>query len=225
MTTTVEQKAAILHRWLTHRQVRGLDGDVWDQISFNWPGMGRDEKREVLAAYIQRRDTMHPSSPKRLPKYVIKVELGPRLLSESFTDAAAARKFIDMVIDDEVIRWKNDTTLAVKGGILVLQCEELEELMELETSDIKLPEPLPRRVEAFLRGKWPIVEKAAPASAPATKAVSGVVTLKQLCEREKWDARDVRVAMRKAKWEKPKSGEWSWPTGTIEAKLKTLMKK
>lgn len=107
--------------------------------------------------YIKRRMKMHPSAPKKLAKYVIHCELGWRKYVEHFTEARAARAFIDLILmrsREKVWKWKSETTVAAKDGVLVVRCEELEELMDAKKSTVVLPTPIPETVERFLYGKW-----------------------------------------------------------------------
>ncbi len=218
MTTTNYQKALILRRWKAHRSERGLRGDVRAQIKFNWPSLSSDDRSAVLKVYSE--DVM-----KR--KHIVSCELGERRYSESFVSDAEARAFIDLVLGEEKFKWKSPTMITAKDGVLIVKGEDLEDLMELEPpEDVELPEPIPRTVERFLRGKWLKVEAELAAATPAVAKsddAGGSVTLAELCERHKWDPHEVRVAMRKAKWSRPGAG-WRWAKSEgIERKLSKLM--
>lgn len=249
MTTTVDQKASILWRWKESRRERGLLADVDHQMTFNWPSLSSDERTAVMKAYKRReqvaKNTERPSAPSRLAKHTIFCELGHRRYVEAFTDTGTARAFIDLVLHGEKIKWKSQTTITAKEGLLIITSEMLEDIMEAKPSG-ELPDPITNSVKAFLTGKWPKPgvrasvegeegheENKGPHRRDAAKANKpkpprelppGMITLAELCEEKSWDPHKARVLMRKASWKKPAEG-WMWKKGAAElTKLAELMR-
>lgn len=240
MSTAPDQKAMILDLWRELRECRGLDADVYSRIRWNWPSLSDDEVAEVWAAYQRRMDMkktielklQRPSSPSKTPKHHVRCELGHRLYTEVFESTRAARTFIDALLKDEPIKWESNTEITAKGGVLRVECEELEQIMEFDASsgEWRMPENMQQQLRAFLRGHWENKSKDIALSSPPKvvvkppRAINGV-TLGALCEKHKWNPRNVRAALRKAKWDKP-SGGWTWPekeAKTVEKKLEGLM--
>lgn len=234
----VKQKGLVLAMWAERREKAGKHYDVVDQMIFNWPSISEEEKAEVFSAYQQRRKERMKgvSSPKRTPKHVIRCELGHRLYIEQFEDTSTAAQFLDLMLEDEPIRWVNKTELTAKGGILVIKCEELEGIIESEDYEGRMPDNYVNQIRAFLSGKWVnTVEDEEPAKKRSSavekkkRAVSDGdrVTIQQICADNKWEPRVARSKMRGAKWSLPDSGSWSWPkkeAPAVEKKLKELMK-
>lgn len=249
------KKAVSLAIWAQLREQKKEAYDLHERIKFNWPTLTPAEVSLVVKAYHQRRLDMakkrkpvpendttqgkRPSSPKRPPQYHIRCELGERLYTETFTERGEAKLFLDLIIKpkDNPVKWMSETLLTTKGGVLKISCEELEELMETEEKDtaVRLPENIASQVEAFLRGKWAIKvddTKTKPPQRVVSRkravADNGAadVSLHELCEKNKWNARRVRSAMRDANWSKPAGGSWRWAkseASAVEKKLKELM--
>jgi hypothetical protein len=250
MSTTPNQKAMILDIWRELRERRGMDATIPDRVRWNWPSLSDGEVVEVLDAYQRRMKMKAVSSPKSPPKHHIRCELGPRKYTEVFGSTRAAKVFVDALLGRGKTKWESSDALTAKDGALRVQCDELEAIMDFDGGgdDWRMPVEMTRQLNAFLRGKWenapgdaeaPRASK--PGSAPrssaknAQKGLPGssgkasksadMVVLASICERRGWDRRAVRVAMRKAKWEKP-GGEWAWSKDEavgIEKKLEKLI--
>lgn len=183
-----------------------------------------------------------PSPPKRIAKFTVSCELGHRFYLENFMEKADAAAFVQAVVKEESLRWVTPEHATAKGGVLVIKADDLEDLIEMKKVTVLPPEML-RAVEAFLRGKWPQKEKAsgkqsanyehvdepepkaARRTVPASSANGMLVSLADMCQRNKWTPRAVRVKLRDSDIKKP-GGGWAWPSNEaakVETQLKELM--
>lgn len=235
MSTTPAQKAMILDLWRKSRERQGQPAEIWDRIGWNWPSTTNAERIDIMEAYNQRRIDMKdskdaPSSPKRPPKHVINCYLGERRYIESFGSTRAAKAFLDEIVtvarqhgdEKDDLKWKSAETATLKKGVLEIASPELEEIVEFDASgdDWKISQEMKNQIHAFMYGKWPerkvddapapvaTGQRAQPVVGEGGKSV-GTTSLAAICQKNGWDAREARVAMRKAKWEKP-AGSWAW---------------
>jgi len=171
-----------------------------------------------------------PSPPKRPAKYSVMCELGHRLYSDNFMEKGDAAAFVQAVLQNEPLRWESPEEATAKGGVLVIKADDLEDLVEMERVPSLSSEQL-RAVKAFLSGHWPPNDKV-PGSATSTNAKKavmkkpGLVTLADMCTRNKWTPRVARMKLRKAKVKRPKDAGWAWPSNEaakIEKQLKELI--
>lgn len=159
----------------------------------------------------------------------ITCELGERKFVQEVTGEQAI-EFVHAVVKNEDLRWNSPSEATAKGGVLVIRAAGLEDLVDAKPKGTLAPE-IAGKVKSFLNGKWEN-EKTATPKKPAEKkkdtALSGLVSLADLCTRNKgWKPRAVRIKLRAAKIKKPASGSWAWPSNEakkIETKLKELMK-
>jgi len=233
------QKALVLNFWADIRERKGESYDIMERIKWNWPSLNEQERGVVFADYKRRREIMKAvSSPNSIPKHVVRCELGWRLYIEAFAETGTAKLFLDKMLKNEPIKWLASNHLTAKGGVLVVKCEELEDIIESPVPSGSLPVEMERQLNAFLRGQWDKKVEAEEKPRPSVHVIghkkppperlvnSAVVTIQQMCLSNKWQARDARAVMRKAGWRKPSNG-WQWEKKEaieIEKKLKEMMK-
>ena len=228
MTTTPRQKAKILHWWADVRKKRGEPYSIPLRIKFNWPSLSDDEAKQVMEEYMALS-----------PKHYVECRLGERLYSETFRDTNSAALFVKAVIGKDKIKWKKDDRgayITMKDDNLVVRCEELEDILEFETSsERKLPEEQRRQIEQFLTGHWRrLAEDTSPVSPTGSGAKTpkkglqgskqsppdGMVTLADICERLKIEPRKARAFLRKRN--EAHDGRWSWGGRDVQAIEKLL---
>lgn len=136
------------------------------------------------------------------------------------------------------------STLRVRGttiaGVNALE-DALEHEFTDEEEDFTFPNDLGRMYRAFSKGRPTVglneeqVDKdgsiddrtqAKPAKEPKAPkeprpSKEGLVTVQQIAEDNKWDAKHVRAALRKAKIEKPAVG-WAFPPSEVKAITKLI---
>jgi len=230
----------ILDLWRGLRERQGDKAvDIKKRIMWNWPSISSDEAASVLDAYQRRMKMKRPSSPKNLPKHHIRCEYGPRKYTEVFESTNAAKRFLDVLLNNEPEpKWVTEDAFTSKGGELKVQCAELEDIWTYEgKKKWEMPDNMAQQLRAFLRGKWDnkssVTVKAAaikhkdtpPRGEVKHREINGMTTLASLCDKNGWEPRVVRAAMRKAGWDKPEAG-WLWPTkeaAGVEKKIGGLL--
>lgn len=190
-------------------------------------------------------DDWSPSPPGKPGKYALYISRhrddDTQCMVVVFCAAYAARKFLDILLEDDGIVWEDDCTIRSETGIVVSTrwypkrmraCVEHE--YSLKEMAFKLPAPHPSWARAFRYGpEQPrTLEADAGAtkqrekrerrsSAPRSAAPAGYVHVSDVALALGIDAKAARVALRKIYDEKPKFG-WNFPPGEVEELKKKI---
>ena len=258
MTTTIEQKGGIIARWKIERDRREVPANLMKQIKFNWPSLVVSEMMAVHKAATRRLEDMaKKATAVKTDVFLIDCWYGKDLSTDKgrqtarhYSDKLAtkgqAATFLDLITNGADAKQKSETQLVGRAGTLEINCQELEDLLEVKKKE-EIPENIAKNIRDFLRGKWgkdnvlpdgtvinpvgkvtnkddkPEKKKRTGKAPPKREVPAGFVTLAELCSEHNWDPSRVRAALRRAEWDKPDGG-WQWKKGTIEKKLTALMK-
>lgn len=154
------------------------------------------------------------------PQFEVHCKLGPRQYTEKFSSKEMAAAFAKAVVNGEALRWDSPEEATAKGGVLIVKSKGLEDLIDMKCA--ALPEEKQKSVTAFLRGKWPEKKAVKRQQSKKTASKPGLITLAELCTKNKWTPRAARVQLRAMKAKKP-GGGWAWPSSEaskVEKKLK-----
>jgi len=171
--------------------------------------------------------------------YRITCTLGWRLYVERFRSVDVSRVFVEKVLGKDKPKWMSKSKIVAKGGnALVIECNELEEIMESIGKAI-LPDDILAKIQKFLYGQWDgaTVDDATPPKSEATTtprkaptmrdaSADGDVTLGDICRRHRWDERRARRMLRTSGAKR--EGRWRWTNDeakAVEAQLRDLFEK
>ena len=155
-------------------------------------------------------------------------QLGERVFVQDLPSKEEAIEFVHAVVKNEPLRWNNPNEATAKGGVLIVQARGLEDLVDAKAKGTLDPE-INGKVRSFLGGKWTnekVVDKKEKKKV-VSNSPAGLVTLADICGRNKWKPRMTRIKLRGSGIKKPASGSWAWPSNEakkVETKLKELMK-
>lgn len=164
-----------------------------------------------------------PSSPARPPVYTLNVRrrdpLGDKeMFGIGFCTLYGARKYLEVLLDEDDFVQETDTFLRTETGIEV-RCSDLRALIDYEYKGQEnyweLPEPHVTEALWFRRARdAPPAEHTGKSKREKrlerkAKRVPGMLSIGELAEQLGMTPRDARAILRKAKVEKPASG-WAW---------------
>jgi hypothetical protein len=183
------------------------------------------------------------SSPGRPGQYVLYLSRchaddpdGNQMAAHIFAAPYSARRFIEVLLEDDGFVWEGATILRSESGI-VIKCDLLAKIIghEYTLAEMawRLPEPHRGYAKFFRYGRQPTSLTEAQEGRPERKASvprasrSGMVPIADIAMKLGLKARDARAAFRKAKIPKPAAG-WAFKPDEVDGvleKLRAVMKK
>lgn len=183
----------------------------------------------------------YPSSPKRPPNYHLCCRKDGRLFTIAFFGTYAAKHALNALLEGRTFKWKNDDEIICDDGMSIKD-SRLEELIEYDMKgaekDWVLDDTTGNSIKRFIAGgsfaresKEEQVATGEKTKATKTKpekkerekkeripraSKEGLVTVGDIAERLKMDAREARGILRTLKVEKPDAG-WAWPDKEADA--------
>jgi hypothetical protein len=167
-----------------------------------------------------------PSSPRRNPTHVLRVDFEGRLLIVNYCGVFAAKKAFDHIVSEEEYKWLDSKTIQTESGLKV-RSDQLEEIVEYDFSkeqqEWDFPEEERRKFYA-IRSRPEDREQARKernerlgvdqddkperTKKERTPRASreGLVTVQMIAEEFGIEPREARGILRKAKVEKPSAG-------------------
>lgn len=159
------------------------------------------------------------------PRYAITTQKLGKLDIGVLRAKFAAKKYIELMIADDDVKWVSDTKLVTSTGI-ELSGNDLRELYDyryrsLKTEAWELSDFYKQRA-SYMRSDKPY--KVPLSYAPSRKRNSrkGMILIRDICKEIKMHPRDARGILRALDYEKPEKG-WAWRTREEADEIKEVL--
>lgn len=185
------------------------------------------------------------SAPSRNATHVVRADYNGNLIILVFGHVFAAKKMVDILVDEETFKWKTPLSIETERGIII-KSEQLEEIIEYEyrneaEEEFMFPSPLDKNLSRFMLSTQEIADLKALKATVNTDGVTtrvkrekkestprpskeGMTTIQDLCKELGIEPTNARAALRKGQFQKPPQG-WAWSDKAEVNRVREYIKK